>query len=145
MALRLPDEGTLQKLSTFVAAFGIGVATYITIADSGGGAPVCLSGGSGCETVANSSYSHLLGINIAVLGIVGYVLLLLTALVRGDGARLAGFGLALGGFGFSVYLTYLELFKIEAICEWCVISAGLMTLLLALNAMRMVTYVGTAP
>jgi uncharacterized membrane protein len=140
--MRPPEEGTLQKLSTFVAAFGIGVATYIAIADSGGGSPVCLSGGSGCETVANSSYSHLVGVNVAVIGIAGYILLLITALMRGDGARLAGFGLALGGFGFSVYLTYLELFKIEAICEWCVTSAALMTLLLGLNAMRMVIYVG---
>ena len=140
--MRPPEEGTLQKLSTFVAAFGIGVATYIAIADSGGGSPVCLSGGSGCETVANSSYSHLVGVNVAVIGIAGYILLLITALMRGDGARLAGFGLALGGFGFSVYLTYLELFKIEAICEWCVTSAALMALLLGLNAMRMVIYVG---
>lgn len=145
MTIKPPEEGTLQKLSTFVAAFGIGVASYITIADSRGGAPVCLSGGSGCETVANSSYSHLLGINVAVLGIVSYGLLLVVAMARGDAARLVGFGLAIGGFGFSVYLTYLELFKIEAICEWCVISAGLMTLLACLNTLRMVTYVGTAP
>jgi uncharacterized membrane protein len=145
VTIKPPEEGTLQKLSTFVAAFGIGVATYITIADSRGGAPVCLSGGSGCEMVANSSYSHLLGVNVAVLGIVCYALLLIVAMVRGDAARLLGFGLAVGGFGFSVYLTYLELFKIDAICEWCVISAGLMTLLACLNTLRMVSYVGTAP
>jgi len=38
--MTLPEEGTLRKIATFVAAFGIGVATYIAIADSGGGAPV---------------------------------------------------------------------------------------------------------
>jgi uncharacterized membrane protein len=145
MTIGLPEEGTLQKLSTFVAAFGIGVATYIAIADARSGSPVCLSGGSGCETVANSSYSHLMGINVAVIGIAGYCVLLVTALMRGDAARLAGFGLALGGFGFSLYLTYLEVFKIEAICEWCVISACLMALLLCLNTMRMLRYAGTAP
>ncbi len=140
--MRAPAEGTLRTIATFVAAFGIGVATYITIADSGGGSPVCLAGGSGCETVANSTYSHLLGINVAVFGIIGYVLLLAMALLRGDGARMAGFGLALAGFGYSVYLTYLELFKIEAICQWCVASAVLMTVLFAVNAARMVGYVG---
>jgi len=137
-----PAEGTLRAIATFVAAFGIGVATYITIADSGGGAPACLAGGGGCETVADSSYSHILGINVAVFGIVGYVLLVATALLRGDAARMAGFGISLGGFGFSVYLTYLELFKIEAICQWCVASAVLMTILFGLNAVRMVGYVG---
>lgn len=140
--MRAPAEGTLRTIATFVAAFGIGVAVYITIADSGGGSPVCLAGGSGCETVAGSSYSHLLGVNVAVFGIIGYLLLLATALLRGDGARMAGFCLALVGFGYSVYLTYLELFKIEAICEWCVASAVLMTVLLGLNAVRMIGYVG---
>ncbi len=129
-------------IATFVAAFGIGVASYIAIEAAGGDAPACLAGSSGCQTVANSSYSHLLGVNIAVFGVVGYVLLLAAALLRGDVARMAGFGLALAGFGYSVFLTYLELFKIEAICQWCVASAILMTALFVLNAVRMVGYVG---
>jgi uncharacterized membrane protein len=140
--MKLPSEWALRRIATFVAAFGIGVAIYIAIADSSGGSPVCLAGGSGCETVAASSYSHLLGVNVAIFGIAGYALLLVAALLRGDGARLAGFALALTGFGFSVYLTYLELFTIDAICEWCVASAVLMTLLFGLNAVRMIGYVG---
>lgn len=140
-----PAEGTLQRVSVFVATLGVAVAAYIAIADAAGDAPVCLAGGGGCRTVASSSYSHLLGVNVAVLGIVGYVLLLACALLRGDGARMAGFALALTGFGFSVYLTYLELFTIDAICQWCVASAVLMTLLFALNAIRMIRYAGTPP
>jgi len=143
--MKRPAEGTLRGIATFLAAFGIGVATYITIADSGGGAPVCVAGGHGCQTVAESSYSHVLGANIAVFGIVGYVLLLACALLRGDVARMGGFLVALAGFGYSFYLTYLELFKIDAICQWCVASAGLMTLLFATNAVRMLFYVGTEP
>jgi uncharacterized membrane protein len=140
--MRLPAEGTLRAIAAFVATIGIGVATYITIADSSGGSPVCLAGGGGCETVASSSYSHILGVNVAVFGIVAYVLLVAAALLRGDLARMGGFVVSLGGFGFSVYLTYLELFKIEAICQWCVSSAVLMTLLFGLNAVRMIGYVG---
>lgn len=140
--MRAPAEGTLRTIATFVAAFGIGVATYIAIADSGGGSPVCLAGGSGCETVANSSYSHLLGVDVAVFGIVGYLLLLAAAVLRGDTARMAGFGVSLAGFGFSVYLTWIELFKIEAVCQWCAASAVLMTVLFGLNAARMIGYVG---
>lgn len=133
----------MRGIGTFLATFGIGVATYIAIADSGGGAPACIAGGHGCQTVAESSYSHLAGVNVAVLGIVGYVLLLGCALLRGDGARMAGFAISLIGFGFSLYLTYLELFTIEAICQWCVASAVLMTLLFTTNAIRMLGYVGT--
>jgi uncharacterized membrane protein len=127
----------------FIAVLGIGVATYITIADSGGGAPTCLAGGAGCETVANSSYSHIAGINVAVFGIVGYVLILASAFLGNDLGRLGGFALSLGGFGFSVYLTYLEIFNIEAICQWCVSSAVLMTILFLLNATRLIGYAGT--
>jgi uncharacterized membrane protein len=140
--MKLPEEGTLRRAATFVAAFGIGVAAYIAIAEAGGGAPACLAGGGGCERVASSSHSELLGVNVAVIGIVGYALLLVTALLRGDGARVAGFGLALFGFGYTVYLTYLELFVIDAICQWCVVSAVLMTMLFAVNTTRMVGYVG---
>jgi uncharacterized membrane protein len=139
----LPTEATLRRIIAFVAALGIGVATYIAIADSGGGAPTCLAGGSGCETVANSSYSHLAGINVAVFGIVGYVLLLASAFWANDTARFGGFAVALGGFGFSVYLTYLEIFRIEAICQWCVASAVLMTILFLLSATRLIGYAGT--
>jgi uncharacterized membrane protein len=140
--MKVPTEGALRGTSTFLATFGIGVATYIAIADSGGGAPACIAGGHGCQTVAESSYSHLLGVNVAVFGIAGYVLLLACALLRGDGARMVGFALALVGFGFSLYLTYLELFTIDAICQWCVASAVLMTLLFATNAIRMLGYAG---
>jgi uncharacterized membrane protein len=137
-----PNEGTLQRLIAFVAALGVGVAVYIAIADSGGGAPACLAGGSGCQTVADSSYSHLAGVNVAVFGIVGYVLLLASAFFANDAARFGGFVVALGGFGFSVYLTYIELFKIDAVCEWCVASAVLMTILFLLNATRLIGYAG---
>ncbi len=143
--MRRPTEGTLRGIATFLATFGIGVAIYITIADSGGGSPVCVAGGHGCRTVAESSYSHVLGVNIAVFGIVGYVLLLVCALLRGDAPRMGGFLIGLVGFGYSFYLTWLELFKIEAICQWCVSSAVLMTLLFATNATRMLIYVGEEP
>lgn len=141
--MRAPAEGTLRGVATFLATFGVGVAAYIAIAESDGGSPVCLAGGSGCRTVAESSYSELLGINVAVLGVAGYVLLLACALLRGDAPRMAGFLVSLIGFGYSLYLTWVEIFKIEAICQWCVASAVLMTLLFAVNAIRMLAYVGT--
>lgn len=141
--MKFPSEATLRRIIAAIAAIGIGVATYITIADSGGGAPTCLAGGTGCETVASSSYSHIAGVNIAVFGIFGYIFILATAFFANDLARFGGFALSLGGFGFSVYLTYLEIFKIEAICQWCVSSAALMTILFLLNATRLIGYAGT--
>ena len=137
-----PSEWGLRRAIAFLAAIGIGVAAYIAIVEGGGGAPACLAGGSGCETVAKSSYSHVAGVNIAVFGIVAYVLLLASAFFARDAARFGGFAVALGGFGYSVFLTYLEIFKIEAICQWCVASAVLMTILFLLNATRLIGYAG---
>lgn len=137
-----PSEDTLRRATAFVAALGVGVATYIAIAESGGGSPVCLAGGSGCKTVAESSYSHVAGVNIAVFGVVGYLLLLATAFFANDLARFGAFAVSLGGFGYSIFLTYVELFKIEAICQWCVASAVLMTILFLISATRLIAYGG---
>ncbi|HEY6144827.1 MAG TPA: vitamin K epoxide reductase family protein [Solirubrobacterales bacterium] len=142
--MNFPSEGNLQRAIAFAAALGVGVAAYIAISESGGGSPVCLAGGSGCKTVAESSYSHLAGVNVAVIGVVGYLLLLASAFFANDAARFGGFLVALGGFGYSIYLTYIELFKIEAVCQWCVASAVLMTILFLLSATRLIGYAGNA-
>ena len=73
------------------------------------------------------------------------MVLLACALLRGDAFRMTGFVVSLIGLGYSLYLTYLELFTIDAICQWCVTSAVLMTLLFVTNAVRMLAYVGTEP
>lgn len=137
-----PSEDTLRRATAFVAALGVGVATYIAIAESGGGSPVCLAGSTGCKTVAESSYSHVAGVNIAVFGVVGYLLLLATAFFACDLVRFGAFAVSLGGFGYSIFLTYIELFKIEAICQWCVASAVLMTILFLISATRLIAYGG---
>jgi len=139
-----PSEGNLQRAIAFLAALGVGVASYIAVEAAGGDAPTCIAGSTGCATVAKSAYSHVAGVNIAVFGIIGYAALLASAFFANDLARFGGFVVALGGFGYSVFLTYVEIFKIEAICQWCVASATLMTILFLLNATRLIGYAGTA-
>jgi uncharacterized membrane protein len=119
-----------------VALIGLGVASYLTYVHYAGSAPVCLSSG-GCEKVQSSHYSKLAGIPVSVLGLVGYVGILASLVVPGEPGLFAGALTALIGFGFSVYLTYLELFKIHAICQWCVASAVLMTLLAVFTVLRL--------
>lgn len=141
--MNYPSEWSLRRAIAFFAALGVAVAAYIAIAEAGGDSPVCLAGGSGCKTVADSSYSHVAGVNIAIFGVIGYLLLLASSFIASDAARLGGFLVALAGFGYSIFLTYIEVFKIEAICQWCVGSAVLMTILFGLNAIRLIGYGGT--
>jgi uncharacterized membrane protein len=139
----LPSERSLRIASGALACVGAGVAAYIAIVEAGGGAPQCVAGGHGCETVANSDYADLAGINVAAIGIFGYLTLLGAALVPGDPGRFAGLLLGLVGFGFSIYLTYLEFGVINAVCQWCLLSASLMTLMLAVNGIRAYLYAGS--
>jgi uncharacterized membrane protein len=120
-----------------LALAGLAVSGYLTYVHYAGIEPVC-AGGGGCERVQTSKYAELAGIPVAVLGLVGYALILVASQLRGEAARMATALAALVGFGFSAYLTYLELFEIDAICHWCLASAVLMTVLAALAALRLV-------
>jgi uncharacterized membrane protein len=98
--------------------------------------PACTAGQS-CIKVQTSQWSRLDGIPVALLGLIGYVLILASLLVRDrEETRLATLGLTLIGFGFSAYLTYRELFSIHAVCEWCASSAVILTVLLVLAVTR---------
>jgi uncharacterized membrane protein len=71
------------------------------------------------------------------MGLIGYVLILITLLLpQTETTRFATVAITLGGFGFSAYLTGRELFSIHAICEWCVSSAIILTLLMCLSIWR---------
>ena len=127
-----------------VSVIGIAVATYLTYTHYAGLNVVCPVSG-GCETVQKSVYSKLAGIPVAVLGLAGYVSILLSLAIRNELGRVAGFAIALIGCLFSLYLTYREIFTIKAICPWCVSSAVMMTLLTILTAIRIYRVAPDAP
>ncbi len=99
---------------------------------------VCGTGG--CETVQLSPYSRFLGVDVALIGLTGYLGLFALALIgvqpRFASARAPVVWLAgLSGLAvvFTAYLTWLELFVIHAICRWCVGSAGLIVVIFGLS------------
>lgn len=136
----MPSERALRIAVAATSLFGLAVAGYLSIEEWSGELPNCPVGGGGCATVALSDYSDLAGIPVPYIGLGGYLLILASSLVRGDPGRLAGAFLALVGFGFSLYLTYLELFVINAICQYCVASAVIMAALLGLTGARLIAY-----
>jgi uncharacterized membrane protein len=135
-----PDfSDRLTRLIGLLCLIGLGVAGYLTYIHYAGIAPVCTTGG--CETVQASDYAEIAGIPVALLGLIGYIGIGASLLLRGDLGRTTTAALAVIGFGFSAYLTYLELFVINAICQWCVGSAVLMTVL-AFSAVARMLRVG---
>ncbi len=142
---RLSGEAAPRLLLATLALIGLGIATYLTVVHYGGDEPFCLAGGGGCSKVQDSDYAELAGIPVPVIGLFGYLTLLAAAAIPGDLGRFGGVFAALVGFGFSVYLTYLELFEIEAICQWCVGSAVVMTLALGAALWRALRFGGRVP
>lgn len=129
------SDRALRITMLVVSVIGLGVASYLTIAHYTHSQVQCLD--TGCETVQHSRWSMLLGVPVALLGVVGYLIMIGSLLVRqSEMSRLVSVGNAIVGFGFSCYLTYRELFSIHAICPWCVSSAVMMTILLCLSSWR---------
>jgi uncharacterized membrane protein len=131
------SEQSLRVLLAAVAAAGLLVSAYLTWSQLRGVAPACVGSGSGCETVQTSRYAEILGFPVAALGLLAYAGLLLSAAIGGERSALFGLFVALVSVLFSAYLTYLELFVIGAICQWCVASAVLVVAALILTALRL--------
>ncbi len=123
-----------------VAMIGLADATYLTYVHYVDlQALLCVGahdGHSSCITVQSSPWAQLAGIPVALLGALAYVALLLSLAVPGDVGKSIGFGIAAVGFGFSMYLSFREVYTIHAICEWCVASAVCMTVLVVLMGVR---------
>lgn len=120
-------DAKLRAAAAALCVAGIGVAGYLTWIHYADLDTLCVGGGGGCERVQSSDYAELAGVPVSLLGLIGYVTIGAALIVGGERGRLAAAFLALVGFGFSVYLTYVELFVLEAVCQWCVASAVLMT------------------
>jgi uncharacterized membrane protein len=112
------SDRRLRLVAALVALAGILVAGYLTNAHYGDGSLVCPVGG-GCETVQESEYAELVGIPVALLGLVAYSVVLALILWDAPLARLAAAALALTGLLFSAFLLVVQAFVIEAFCIWC--------------------------
>jgi uncharacterized membrane protein len=128
-------------LAALVALAGLFVALYLTLYKLGYiGTLVCAVGS--CETVQTSKWATLLGQPVGAWGVAYYIAVFVISIVGLSAALAESRGLSLvlvgmTGFGvlFSLWLTYLELFVIHAICQWCVISAVLATALFVISVL----------
>jgi uncharacterized membrane protein len=112
-----------------LALAGLAIAGYLLVVRLTGEAAVCGPSG-GCETVAASEYSVVLGIPVAAYGVAFSLAVVACALTwwrRADRRPLlAAYALLLLGVLTVAYLTYLELFVIHAVCLWCASYAAVL-------------------
>jgi uncharacterized membrane protein len=134
-----------RQAIALLALVGLFVALYLWLHALGFGGPIKCGASGECETVQTSQWALFLGLPVAFYGVVGYFVVLVVALASLRPAALTQrkwnvmlVSLASAGLLFTVYLTYLELFVIHAICRWCVGSAVIITLtwVVAIAALR---------
>ena len=104
-----------QSLLYVLCILGLGISMYLTYAKLTSSSVACIN--AGCNTVQSSKYSEISGIPVGMFGI-GFYFILFTLLFKAK-ENLAKLLLIWGNL-YSLYLTYLELFVIKAICVWCV-------------------------
>jgi uncharacterized membrane protein len=124
---------TKRMILGVLALAGIFVALYLLLYKLGMIGHLSCSIGS-CETVNTSKWAKFLGFPVAAWGVAFYVAMFALAIVStgeryADSVQMAKVLAFVAGTGvlFSAWLTYLELFRIHAICQWCVISAIIVT------------------
>jgi uncharacterized membrane protein len=123
-----------------LSVIGLAIAGYLTYVHYGEAEPFC-TGISDCVRVQSSDYAELAGAPVAVLGLVGYAAILASLGLAAEVTAL----LAYMALGFSAYLTWAELFRIHAVCQWCVASAVTVIAIAVLATMRVVRAARVAP
>lgn len=129
------SDGVLRSAVAGLALVGAAVTGYLLWARWTSAELLCSTGG--CETVQTSSYAEVLGVPVALLGLVGYVLLGLTALRTEPLVRAAGAALALSALLFGAYLLVVQLVVIDAVCQWCLASDVVSALIAAATVLRL--------
>lgn len=123
--------------STLLAVVGTAIGVYLVYVHYNIDALVCGTGD--CEIVQTSRYSEMFGIPIAIFGTAMYLTVLALSLLRLRApdltlpASVAALGITGAGTLYSAWLTWLEIYEIEAICQWCVASAIVTTLLFVIE------------
>ena len=111
------------------------VAFYLHLWKIGLVGPLACSSGGGCELVQTSDYGSFLGVDVSLIGTVGYTLLFLAGLLslqpRWADARwptLLMMAMIWPAVLFTLRLKYGEFIRLRSFCPWCLVSAVAITL-----------------
>lgn len=127
------SDRSLRLALAVVTLAGVAVAAYLTYVHYRPGSLIC-TGGGGCETVQDSEYAELLGIPVALLGLLAYLVVLGLVVRDTPLARTLAAAVGIAGLAFAAYLVILQAFVIEAWCVWCLVNDVAIVPLLAVLA-----------
>ena len=136
-------DNRLRQVIIGLTVIGLLVSIYMTIYKLTNNESMCIGNG-GCSIVNASGYSKVSGIPVAVVGMGGYLAILVMLLLErkpgffAENASMILFGLTLTGFFFTVWLIFVELALIKALCPFCVTSQITMTAIFILTVIRVI-------
>lgn len=131
----------MRRASILLAVLGLLDSIYLVWVKYTGTYALCGPLGN-CESVNSSQYSEIFGIPISLLGAGAYAIMIVLLLLENRGqiwsefSSMIVFGMSLIGVLYSIYLTYIEVAVLKAICPYCVISAIILVILLLLSGKR---------
>ncbi len=134
-------DGKLRRASILLAVLGLLDSIYLVWVKYTGTYALCGPLGN-CESVNSSQYSEIFGIPISLLGAGAFAIMIVLLLLENRGqiwsefSSMVVFGMSLIGVLYSIYLTYIEVAVLKAICPYCVISALILVILLLLSGKR---------
>jgi len=132
----------MRRASILLAVLGLLDSIYLVWVKYTGTYALCGPIGN-CESVNTSQYSEIFGIPISLLGAGAYAIIIVLLLLDNRGqfwaefGSMIVFGMSLIGVLYSIYLTYIEIAVLKAICPYCVISAIILVILLLLSGIRL--------
>ena len=138
------NEGSKIRLAiSILAGVGFVDSLYLTWIKLTHNQALCIQGIGNCWTVNNSKYADWNGVPIALIGALGYGLILIFSILESkvnffeNNSKITIFGLGLIGFMFSAYLTIIEFAVLHAFCPFCGLSALVMLALFILSTIRL--------
>jgi uncharacterized membrane protein len=132
----------LYRAMLALSIIGLLVAVYMTVYKWTNNNAMCLGSGD-CDTVNASKYAEVNGIPVALIGVAGYAAILAVLFFESrtdffaENSALLTFGLSLTGFLFTLWLIYVEIFLIKALCPFCLASQTVMTIIFILTIIRL--------
>ena len=144
-----PWPRRLGRAAMMLSLVGIVLASYLTYAHINTNALVC--GLGDCQSVQASEFATIGPVPVAVLGLLMYAITFVCTLVVWRTPALAvpgwtvAFATCLAGSVYAIYLTWIEVAVIHAICQWCVASAILTLVLTTLLATLLWQVILSAP
>lgn len=133
----------IHYASLLIIIIGLVVSIYMAIYNLTDNDSMCLGSGD-CSTVNASRFSKFYGIPVGIIGAFGYSSLFLMlffedkfSITRKSG-NLPFFATSLLGFFFTIYLIYIEIWILDAICPFCLISQGTMTILFFVSVYKII-------